>query len=392
MLNKPLTDILALVSPTSKTPDASPDLRKANLLFWTLVAVSLVTLGKASPDGLTGSNLLWALACLAVGGVAGFLFGVPKVTQNKRPTGGKAEDAKEDDQTFERNNNLTEISDWLTKIIVGLTLVNLAKIPPLLRQLATIINNGTGAGSDFGLGLAIVLCFFSLGFLLGHVNTQLFLAPAFSRAAREARDAKAKAELVEAEISRTTRSFTQGAAESVEQREIHVAGEKTVVSAKEQALAAAKRAFEANSLPDAKKIPKKEEAASEIAHLVLSGGITKDWLVVEAPRQAALHHLQDGLIAGLAMAISVAPEPQDLQRLARVADLVNWHNARHKICLALAKLFSTGVAGKADVPQATAILTNFLRVGVDQPLREKIQGTAAVIARSTGITPDLPNL
>src|ERR1039458_5970739 len=55
---------------------------------------------------------LWALAALASGAFAGLLFGIQRV----RP---------DETSKTEINNNLAEVSDWLTKIIVGVGLIEL---------------------------------------------------------------------------------------------------------------------------------------------------------------------------------------------------------------------------------------------------------------------------
>ena len=83
--------------------------------------------------------LLWCVACLAVGGTVGFLFGIPRATaQPATPSAARTQDAGKaesklrssdrDTEGGRPNTNLEEVSDWLTKILVGLTLVNLSTI------------------------------------------------------------------------------------------------------------------------------------------------------------------------------------------------------------------------------------------------------------------------
>lgn len=68
--------------------------------------------------GIAGASLMF-------GGLFGFLFSIPR--------------AGTDDQSaaYRDNSNLVDISDWLTKILVGAGLVTLTKIPPKLEMLAT---------------------------------------------------------------------------------------------------------------------------------------------------------------------------------------------------------------------------------------------------------------
>ena len=79
------------------------------------------------------------------------------------------------------NTNLEQISDWLTKTIVGVSLVELSKLPPLLDKLARYVasgmsNAGTGATAA---ALVIIVCFLSLGFLISYLWTRMRLTRAF---------------------------------------------------------------------------------------------------------------------------------------------------------------------------------------------------------------------
>jgi tetratricopeptide (TPR) repeat protein len=85
------------------------------------------------------------------------------------------------------NANLVEISDWLTKIIVGVGLVELHSIPSKLGELSYYlapsllpIRSTEGAFSTEPLvggqaaGLAILIFYFTLGFLVGYVWTMIY--------------------------------------------------------------------------------------------------------------------------------------------------------------------------------------------------------------------------
>jgi hypothetical protein len=65
-----------------------------------------------------------AAGCVAFGCGIGFLFGIPRAQKIKPPDGNT--DASSNG--YNENTNLEEISDWLTKIILGLTLVELKPI------------------------------------------------------------------------------------------------------------------------------------------------------------------------------------------------------------------------------------------------------------------------
>ena len=138
--------------------------------------------------------LLWAIAFSAVGICGGFLFGIPKTvqfdqaTQSRGAEARKANWARRADYRSVVNNNLVDISDWLTKIIVGLGLVNLNKIPALIIKVAHVLSDslekcGTCGCSDYlAFSAGLVIGFLSLGFLFGYLFTRLYLATAFIRA------------------------------------------------------------------------------------------------------------------------------------------------------------------------------------------------------------------
>jgi hypothetical protein len=88
-------------------------------------------------------------AALGLGAVAGFLFGIPKSRRDPsaRETEGSSKDAssregspKDGQQAqgrrYSRNANLEDVSDWLTKILVGVGLIELTRIKEGLEKLA----------------------------------------------------------------------------------------------------------------------------------------------------------------------------------------------------------------------------------------------------------------
>lgn len=118
------------------------------------------------------NGLLIACASVSVGVILGFLFGIPRTLQhdNQRGDGESGYDQRV-------NTNLEQISDWLTKILVGVGLTQLAKVPEKLQALASYF--GPGVGDNGSFALAIILNFSISGFVMGYILTRLFLAKAF---------------------------------------------------------------------------------------------------------------------------------------------------------------------------------------------------------------------
>jgi len=142
-------------------------------------------------DGF-GGLLLIAFAFFGVGSLVGLLFGIPRSLQSQRP----AEQAPSSDNAPKAsaaessplaglagnapNTNLEQISDWLTKIIVGLGLVNLKQFPDYAKRLAAYFSGDLNGTISPNVMLAVILFFFVSGFFLGYLMTRLYLQILFT--------------------------------------------------------------------------------------------------------------------------------------------------------------------------------------------------------------------
>ena len=79
------------------------------------------------------------------------------------------------------NTNLDDVSDWLTKIVVGVGLVELRKIPDLLFRLASMIAGELGA-NQVPFIISVLVYFTTVGFLSGYLTTRMFVQRAFRMA------------------------------------------------------------------------------------------------------------------------------------------------------------------------------------------------------------------
>ncbi len=146
------------------------DFRGTGVVLGGFASTGVLCLLVQSQVPLPVASLL-AFAAAAAGIVLGFLMGTPP--------------AAEGDGTAARSSgstHLEQISDWLTKILVGAGLVQLGEIPRVLQSMVDAIERKDG------LKLAAIACiligFFILGFFIGYLATRLFLAGAFVRADR----------------------------------------------------------------------------------------------------------------------------------------------------------------------------------------------------------------
>src|SRR5947209_8021878 len=116
---------MRMPEPTSIDKHLPEALRRTNLLFgaFVLLGIVVVAIRTLPAWGSLAVGMAWMLASLAGGWAVGFLFGIPKILQSEPPraSDGDAKTPAAPTPSGYRqqvNTNLTEISDWLTKIIV----------------------------------------------------------------------------------------------------------------------------------------------------------------------------------------------------------------------------------------------------------------------------------
>ncbi len=134
---------------------------------------------KADPWVFAGLCAMVGAASTLSGALLGFLFGIPRA----------ARDADRESQGYAANTNLEQISDWLTKILIGIGLTQLGTIGAAAGRLVTYLGPSFAdgvAGTTFASALLLYAAI--LGFVLGWLATRIFLAPALSQADREALD------------------------------------------------------------------------------------------------------------------------------------------------------------------------------------------------------------
>jgi hypothetical protein len=183
------------------------------------------------PQSLT--LLGWAGACLMVGCMAGFLFGFPRVQPeagapnpaphqpapagqppgqlpaNPQPVGGQQPAPQQPGQpqaqpapapqphvepqpapaprsSLAASTNLEQIADGLTKMIVGVTLVELRNVPSYLESITDWVVSGLDGTAAEQVSQpfvgALSVYFAVLGFLVAYLLARLFLTEALRRA------------------------------------------------------------------------------------------------------------------------------------------------------------------------------------------------------------------
>jgi len=151
-----------------------------------LVVLTLTTLPLLQSRELAAA-LMTALASFAVGNVLGFVFGVPRMGE-PAATGDANGDGGAQRRASVHNTNMVAISDWLTKILVGIGLVEARRIIVHFGNLASSASFAMSGGSSTGpiLGASVILAFGAVGFLAAYLWTTRYLPKALATSQQEA--------------------------------------------------------------------------------------------------------------------------------------------------------------------------------------------------------------
>jgi|HubBroStandDraft_6_1064221.scaffolds.fasta_scaffold25380_2 hypothetical protein len=151
---------------------------------WVLILAFAI----AAPSHLSvfGVGSMVAAASTLIGAFLGFLFGVPRTLQetgNEDKGSDKTANRDQKQSAYRPNTNLEQISDWLTKVLLGAGLTQISSIRVSIRNLGTTLAPGFG-GMENASAFAIVTVMYYLfdGFLIGYLWTRLYLAGAMVEA------------------------------------------------------------------------------------------------------------------------------------------------------------------------------------------------------------------
>jgi len=116
-------------------------------------------------------GLLTSLAALVTGYMAGFLFGVPRAVSSGA--------LRQTSNEYTPSSNLAEVSDWLTKLLLGAGLVQLTRLGAPIARLIDSVAAGlhSTAASASGAKVAagsILFGYAIMGVLVGYVVTTLW--------------------------------------------------------------------------------------------------------------------------------------------------------------------------------------------------------------------------
>ncbi|HEV2782081.1 MAG TPA: hypothetical protein VGX25_22040 [Actinophytocola sp.] len=137
-----------------------------------ILAVLTITIRATAAFGVA---MLVAMAAMVSGGLLGFLFGIPRSLQANR------DPADTDSEPVSPNTNLEQISDWLTKILVGVGLVQLGTIGSAVGKLIGNVSTAFEPAPEAKVIAGSLLVLPSVGgFMIGYIGTRTWLFKLFT--------------------------------------------------------------------------------------------------------------------------------------------------------------------------------------------------------------------
>ena len=167
-------------------------------------------------DGVRWSLYMLATAVVAV--ILGLIFGVPRA---------RTEFSAESTERYASNSNLEQISDWLTKLLVGAGLVELKNLPAVTKDVGDYLGEGMSVSNASAFSVSAVAYGTGIGFAFGYLWTRLRLRLLLETSDRAAADVSRKREQIVSALR---------ASQSTEQPE----SERALVKAADTALASSK--------------------------------------------------------------------------------------------------------------------------------------------------------
>jgi hypothetical protein len=129
-----------------------------------IICLYSIALGTEKFLSVLSISAIIALTSTIVGAFIGFIFGIPRTP------------AARDSENIAANTNLEEISDWITKIIVGVSLVQLNQISGGIVAMGNTLAHGMGNHpSSFVFSVSTMIFYFVGGFFLGYLWSRIYL-------------------------------------------------------------------------------------------------------------------------------------------------------------------------------------------------------------------------
>jgi uncharacterized membrane protein YciS (DUF1049 family) len=128
-----------------------------------------------------GLTIMVALAAILCGAFLGFLFGIPRSLQKNQNS--SEPNSPNNHNSFADNTNLEQISDWLTKIIVGVSLTQVANIQLYLSKISHLVADGFQCNPKLAVAFiyAVIIFYLICGFIYCYLWTRIQLKAALNK-------------------------------------------------------------------------------------------------------------------------------------------------------------------------------------------------------------------
>ena len=123
------------------------------------LAIGVLIAGRAT--NWSPAITLWSFTCIGIGSLLGFLFGIPSRVSRPDRT---VHEARE-------GTALEQVSQWLTRIIIGGSLLQIGDMRDALSSWAAYVSP-----ENPSLAMAIILYFTIYGFVTGYLITRIELS------------------------------------------------------------------------------------------------------------------------------------------------------------------------------------------------------------------------
>jgi hypothetical protein len=146
-----------------------------------ILVIGVVAFSLGSPAGFSffAWSVLAAMASTFSGGVLGLLFGLPSTRKVETRATSASGETERVVSGYEESTSLEQIADWLTKIIVGLTLTQWATWSAAFNRLALTLTHDLLCPAQVGPcgyapGGALVSGYFLGGFVVAYMWIRRF--------------------------------------------------------------------------------------------------------------------------------------------------------------------------------------------------------------------------
>lgn len=215
--NKKTTDLTDQVDPVNQTRSVRSAI-KNSVSFATVITLLLLFamyLSFKENKVFVIFSILTVIAAFFIAGcVLGFIFGIPKKYQNKQAAvqlDKYGKPLQPTDPNYTDNSSLEEISDWITKIIIGLSMVQFHAILKMIADAAGNINTSLKGAicadqschlNFYVFSYALIIFYPIVGAIIGYLWTRIEFPYILDQKDRDLREANRERDKAENKLNR----------------------------------------------------------------------------------------------------------------------------------------------------------------------------------------------